>query len=235
MAKEIVLPVQARPDSTVQSMRRQGLIPAVVYGEKDPSLSIAVDKKTFLTALHNEMGAHALFSLTMDTKEPQLVIVKERQRDMLSQEIIHIDFQRISLNKKIEVDIAIKLVGEAPGVKEGGLIEMPMHTIRISCFPQDIPHDIPVDVSSLAIGFSLHVKDIVFSEGLTVLADTESVVVHVAEPPKEEEKPVAAAGEAAAAGTTAAEPEVIAAKGKKEEEEGAAKEGGKEAAKPEKK
>lgn len=235
MAKEIVLPVQARSDSSVQSMRRQGLIPAVVYGEKDPSLSIIVDKKTFLKALHNEMGAHALFSLTMDTKEPQLVIVKERQRDMLSGEIIHIDFQRISLNKKIEVDVAIKLLGEAPGVKEGGLVEIPMHTIHISCFPQDIPQHIPVDISSLAIGFSLHIKDIVFPEGLTVLADPESVVVHVAEPPKEEEKTVVAEG-AAAAGATAAEPEVIAAKGKKEEEgEVAAKEGGKEAAKPEKK
>src|SRR5262249_38096380 len=129
----------------------------------------------------------------------------------------HVDFQRISLKKEIEVKVPIKTVGDAPGVKlHGGILQHTLREIEIKCLPTAIPEALTIDISTLEMSHALHVSDIKGPAGITTVTGREQVLVSVVGP-KAEEAPAAAA-----ATPGAAEPEVVAAKGKKEEE-GAAK------------
>jgi large subunit ribosomal protein L25 len=215
MAKEVVLEVKKRKIGTggdLNIFRKQGFVPGVLYGGRKDTITILVNKRSLMDALHTEMGSHVIFSLNVEgEKAEQYAILKDRQKDPISQDLMHIDFQRISMQEAIEVSVAFKIIGEAPGVKAGGVLELVLHEVKISCLPKDMPQNIEVNVGALEIGNSVHIKDLVLPKGVKVLADAENIVLHVASPTKLEEKP--ATEEAAAS----AEPEVI-SKGKKDEE-----------------
>jgi large subunit ribosomal protein L25 len=205
----------------LSKFRAEGVTPAVIYGLKKPPVQITVPEKEFLVVL--KKGANAVLKLKYGDKEDN-VIVKEVQRHVVTDRVIHIDFHRISLTEKIKVKVHIKIVGEAFGVKtEGGILEHAMREFTVLCLPMDIPKEIEVGITELKLDEAIRVKDIRHDK-VEILDDPNHVIVSVTAPKEEVvETPVAAAG--AAAGATAAEPEVIAAKGKKDEEgaEGAAK------------
>ena len=200
-------------------VRREGKIPAVVYGAGKDSLSISVDPRVVMRILNSETGHNTIFDLTLDGEKAKAMIV-DWQYEPIKGRLLHIDLKRIALDKVLTVSVPIELVGEAEGVKtQGGILEQMLREVEIECLPADIPSHIDVDVSHLTFGKVLRVSDLPHSEKIKFLTDENQPVAHVTSVKEEVTvSPDAAAAEAAAA---PAEPEVI-KKGKQEtEEEGA--------------
>ncbi len=197
----------------LNQLRLSGFIPAVVYGHGAP-VKVAIDNKIFGSALKNKAGANALFNVKLSGKT-SLSIIKEIQRDIFSQAPIHVDFMRINMNEKIEINVPIHTEGIPDGVKNGGgILEHIERDLHVRCLPDDIPAEIKVDVTSLKVHDGIAVKDLPIPKGVEVLSDKNHVVINVVAPRVEEIPEVVPATDGAAEG---AEPEVI-AKGKKEEE-----------------
>ncbi|MBI4349386.1 MAG: 50S ribosomal protein L25 [Elusimicrobia bacterium] len=208
-------------------LRKDRMIPGVVYGGKKSPVNVVVNEKE-LTKLVKAGGANAIIHLKT-AKGDDTVILKELQRHVVNNQPIHADFQRISMTAKIEVKVPLHVVGEAPGVKTGGgILEHVLREFKVRALPAKIPQKIDLDVSNLQLNQSIHVKDVAIPEGVEVLDALDHIVVNIVQPTAEEVVAPAPGAEGAAAGT---EPEVI-AKGKKEEEgaEGEKKEGAKAAA-----
>lgn len=200
-------------------LRSEGWIPGTLYGNGNP-VSVAVDAKTFSKALHNPAGMNALFNLKLNG-DVTLGIIKEVQRHVLKHNVIHVDMVRVNTKEKLELNVPVHTVGEAPGVKNsGGILEHITREIRIRCLPDDIPAAINLDVSTLELGDGVKVKDLPPLKGVEFLTASDTIVVNVVAPKVEE---VTAPTPAEGAAATGAQPEVI-TKGKKEEEgaEGAA-------------
>ena len=217
-------------------VRRDGKIPAVVYGAGQDSMSVAVDPRQVTRILNSETGHNTIFDLALDGSKSKAMIV-DWQYEPLKGKLLHIDVKRIAMDKKLAVMIPIFLKGEAAGVKQqGGILEQMLREVEVECLPADIPSHIDADIAHLVFGKVLRVSDLPHSDKLKFLTDENQPVAHVTSV-KEEVAPTpeAAAAEAAAP----AEPEVI-KKGKQEaEEEGAtpaaAEKGGEKAEKKEKK
>ena len=209
--------VRAIAGKQAESLRRTGLIPAVVYGEGGSPANIQVDAKELSRVLHTKAGGNVLISLRVNggsKKGEDMVLIRELQHHPVTHKIIHIDFHRVSLTKRITVTVPLTFKGDAIGVKQGGgILEHIRWDIEVECLPTEIPAEIPVDVTALEVGKTIAVKDLQLQSGVRVVTDPELPIV-TCEIPKEEAPPVAE--EAAAAAT---EPEVL--KQKKPEEEAA--------------
>ncbi len=223
-----------------KALRRDGQIPAVVYGEGQAPISIATTAKDIARGLHTSAGGNVL--ITLKVKQPdgsaqpdRTVLISEIQYHPVTAQILHVDFHQISLTKRIQVSVPVMLVGDPIGVKQdGGRLEHLLWEIRVECLPTEIPKAIDVNIAAMKIGDSLLIKDLVVPAGVKVLNDPQ-VAVAACLQAVVEKTPEATAAEAAGP----AEPEVIKQK-KPEAEEGAAAEGKpekaekKDAAKPEK-
>lgn len=226
--EEIFLEAQLREETgrgKVKDLRDKGFIPAVVYAQGKESLALKISHHEFIRLVHQHRIESKVINLKLadDKKEKsKACLVKEIQYDPVHGDIVHVDFNEISLTKAIKVNVPVTAKGEPAGVKqEGGSLEHILWEIEIECLPTNIPKEIEVDVSQLKIGDSIHIKDLTFSPDVKVLNDPSAIVLSVAAPMKEEV--VAAPVE----GEVAQEPEVI--KEKKEvPAEGAAEEEGKE-------
>jgi large subunit ribosomal protein L25 len=219
-------PREAGTKNDARRVRREGKIPAVVYGAGKNALTVSVDPRQVSRILHSETGHNTVFDLAMDGERTKAMIV-DWQYEPIKGSLLHIDLKRIAMDQKLRVNIPIELVGEPAGVKQqGGILEQIAREVEVECLPGDIPNAIDLDVSELVFGTVLRISDLPKNDKVKYLSDPEQPVAHIITI-KEEEVPAAEAiaGEAAAA---PAEPEVI-KKGKQETEEGAA-----EAAKPEK-
>jgi large subunit ribosomal protein L25 len=195
----------------VGALRREGKLPAVLYGHNFESTPITVDIREAAKVMHG-LTASSLIYINLDGKE-HAALVRERQRDFLRNTLKHVDFQVVSLTEKIRAKVAIVLEGLSPAVKDfNGIIISEMDSIEVEALPQDLPESIVLDLSLLKkIGDHFLVKDLVISDKVHKHADPDEVVVIVTAS-KEEEEVVAVETEA-----VAGEPEVI-EKGKKEEE-----------------
>lgn len=227
--EEVILEAQKRQDvgsGKVHRLRKQAVLPAVVYGEGKMPLSIQLAAKDFSHMIGVHKGESFVVKLRIKDgvqSEDKSVLIKQIQHDPKSDDVIHIDFHEISLTKTIRVKVPVVAIGEAIGVKrDAGMLDHTMWELEIECLPTQIPESIEVDVANLKIGDSLHVKDISLPQGVKVLHDPEAAVLAVVVPTKEAAAPAA---EEAVAGETKAEPEVI--KEKKEKPEGVALAGGK--------
>jgi len=190
-----------------RQLRRVGKIPAILYGGTEPPIPIAVEKARVLE-IFRKYGHTSIFSLALDgTTVP--VIIKDWQLDPITGVLLHVDFLRVDLNRPTRVKVPVELVGEAIGVRQGGLLEFATHELEIECLPTEIPTHLPVDVSALEIGDHIAVKDLRVGDRIRILDDPERVIVSVL-------APRVAAEEEVAAPATPVEPEVI-KKGKAEE------------------
>lgn len=182
-----------------RSLRRSGLVPAVVYGRGRDPRPVAVEARAMDAALHTHAGRNVLIDLEVsDGAEPTTVIVKDTQRDIFRHHLLHVDFHAISLTDTIEMNVPVVLRGAAKGVGEGGIIEHHMREVFVECLPTQIPDQIELDVTDLVVGRSLHASDLVMPEGVTLLTNPDEVVVTVVAPRiHEEAAPAAAAVEAA--------------------------------------
>jgi large subunit ribosomal protein L25 len=200
-------------------VRRQGKVPAVVYGAGKQALPVSVDPRQVSRILRSQTGHNTVFDLSVDGDRTKAMIV-DWQYEPIKGALLHIDLKRIAMDQKLKVNVPIELVGEAAGVtQQGGIMEQILREVEVECLPGDIPNAIELNVSELTFGMVLRVSDLPKNDKVKFLTDPEQPVAHVISI-KEEEVPTAdaVAGEAAAA---PAEPEVM-KKGKQEtEEEGA--------------
>ncbi|MEO0137224.1 MAG: 50S ribosomal protein L25 [candidate division WOR-3 bacterium] len=203
----------------VKRMRREGKIPGVLYGHKEKSKRVYVLQKEFekvLEVLKKEV-------VTVDLKLNDKVypcLIKAIQRNPIDGRLLHIDFQHISRKEKIKVTIPIHLIGEAPGVKKGGLLDQHLYEVVIRCLPEDIPAHIDVDISKLDVGKTIHLKDIVLPN-IEFELKPETPVVSILAPKVEK---AAAAPTAAPAEQPREEPKEEKPKEEKAKEEKAGKE-----------
>ncbi|MGE3958054.1 MAG: 50S ribosomal protein L25 [Vicinamibacterales bacterium] len=197
--------------------RREGKVPAVVYGAASEggsrdAVSIAVEPKALLKILHSEAGANTLISLKLDGAETK-VLVKDFQLDPITHQVLHADFLRVAMDRMLEVTIPVLLKGESKGVKvQGGLLEFIRREIQIECLPSDIPEHVDVDITDLAVGQGIRVRDVATNPKWRPVTDADTMLVHVILAKAEE------SAQAADGATGGSEPEVI-KKGKKEEGE----------------
>jgi large subunit ribosomal protein L25 len=195
----------------VGALRRQGKLPAVLYGHHIDPTPILLDLHDATIAL-SSLTSSSLVTILLDGEE-HAALVREKQRDFIKNVLLHVDFQAVSSTEKIRAEISIEITGLAPAIKNfNGIIINGLSKLEVECFPQDLPERITVDVSNLNnIGDAIYARDIKLSDKVEILTDLDEMVVLVTSSAPEEE-----VAEAPAEGGPS-EPEVI-EKGKKEEE-----------------
>ncbi len=189
---------------SAKKLRKQGLIPAIVYGAHEDPLPIAVKFSDFERIMVRHKGDMIIFNLEIKNGETinKQAILKDYQIHPVTDKVIHIDFQAIHKGETISVDVPIEFVGKPEGLSKGGVMEILMHEITVECIPSKIPDKLVVDISSLDLGDTLHVKDIPVPEGVKIAEDPESPVVTIVE---EEAEGAAAAEEETEGGETSEE------------------------------
>jgi len=200
----------------LSALRAERRLPGVIYGGDKPPVQVSLSEKE-LQAARRRGGANAILHLETG-KSVETVILKDLQRHPVNDRMVHADFQRISMTRKIDAKVPLHIVGEAPGVKTaGGILQHQLRELSIRALPKDIPQFLAVDISHLEIGMHIEVKDLSVPAGIEIVdaADQRVVSVTTIKVVVEETPAAAAAVEGEAA---AAEPEVASTKGKKDEE-----------------
>ena len=223
---------ETRGKNEARRLRAGGRIPATIYGaqkEGDPgkSFPVAVDPKPLLRILHSGSGLNTLITLNLDGEGASRVLVKDFQLDPVTNALLHADFYRVNMDRKITVTVPLVFKGEPRGVKvEGGVMEILHREIEVETLPAEIPDGVEIDVRELGLNDSVHLRDVVAGVSWTPITDLDLMLVHVVTPRAVEEPVVEAA--AVVAPVAGAEPEVI-KKGKtdKEGDVAPAKEAGK--------
>jgi large subunit ribosomal protein L25 len=163
-----------------RSLRRQGLIPAVVYGKGMDSCALSVSPKDLEAAIGTEAGWNALITLKGEGAfNGQVVILKDLQVDPVRGDVLHADFQAIELGKKVHVMVPVHPQGKSEGEKQGGNLELIRHELEVVCLPSAIPSAIDIDVSALKIGDVVHVDELVLPEGVEVPHDVNFTVLTI--------------------------------------------------------
>ncbi|HSB64425.1 MAG TPA: 50S ribosomal protein L25 [Thermoanaerobaculia bacterium] len=226
LQEQIVVEVEKRlttGKNAANRLRAQDQIPAVLYGggKEMETWSLQVPRKTLATLLNKGLHANAIFKLNLKgTTQTRHVMIRDLTLDPVSRRMLHVDFVRVLLDRKLRVKSEIAIEGVPNGVKNaGGILNIVTHEILIECLPADIPESVKVDVSAMEIHDSLRVSDLKLGEKIKVLENAGRVIAHVGVPKAEEVAAPAAAEVVGVEGAAApaAEPEVI-KKGKKEEE-----------------
>ncbi len=216
---EVKLQVEKRDGAgkgVARRARAGGKVPGVIYGRGMQPVPVVVDRREFVTALHTDAGTNVLLALQLDG-ESIPALARELQTDPVKGTLLHADFVKVDLQTEVEVDVPVQIVGESPGVKEGGVLEQPLFQVRVRCLPTDVPESVKADVSSLNIGDSLRVSDLAEGVQFQILNDPDATVVSIAAPISEEELEAMEA----AVGVTEEEPEEVEAEAVEEGEEGA--------------
>jgi large subunit ribosomal protein L25 len=199
---------QAGTKNHARRVRREGKIPAVVYGAGKDAMPVSVDPRHVLRILRSDSGHNTIFDLAMNGGEKTKAMIVDWQYEPIKGHLLHIDLKRIAMDRALKVSVPIMLQGVPAGVKtEGGILEQMLREVEIECLPGDIPSHIDVDVSELTFGKVLRVADLPHNPKLKFLSDANQPVAHVTSVKEE----VVATPEAVAAeaGATPAEPEVI--------------------------
>jgi large subunit ribosomal protein L25 len=204
---------ESRGKNLARRLRRQGSIPAVVYGAKKAPVAVAVNPKQITQILHSEAGHNSIFDLQLGGESAKVMIV-DWQYEPVNGALLHVDLKRIAMDQRLRVKVPVLLQGEAAGVKQqGGILEQVQREVELECLPGDIPSHIDADVRELVFGKVLRVSDLPHDPKWKVLTDANQTVAHIVSVKEEAAPTPEAVAEAAAAAP--AEPEVI-KKGKQE-------------------
>ena len=161
-------------------LRSNGLVPAVVYGKGIDSVPVSVTQKELMTLVSGMGGMNSLLTLKGGgALDGNVVIVTELTRDCLKGVPVHADLHRVRMEEKVKVKVPLNFKGTAGGVKEGGLLDVLVHSIELECLPANIPGSIEVDITNLGMGASLHVSDIHVPDGVKLLDDPKAAIVNV--------------------------------------------------------
>jgi large subunit ribosomal protein L25 len=206
-------PRSATGKGAARSLRREGRIPAVIYGHAREPQSLSINTRELERLLGRVSAETTVIELALDGRTTR-TLIREIQRHPFKRSIIHVDFQELVAGEKVTVNVPIVIVGTAAGVREGGILDQIMRELSVEVDPANIPNHIDVDVADLTIGHSVHVSDLVLPDGVTVLDDPDATVAVVSAPKVVEETPAEPTE-----GEVVAEPEVIGKKKEDEEEE----------------
>lgn len=222
MATSITVSAEVRTSrgkNEARRMRKAGKIPAVVYGAFKDAAAIAVDPRAINAIVRSASGSNTIFHIDIPGEENASVMLVDSQRDPITGNLLHVDFKRIDLTKRIKVSVPVVVTGEAKGVKtQSGVLDVVTRAIEIECLPHEIPSSFTVDVTELLVGQNRRASDIPLTGSAKLLSPPDAVLLHVSVP-RGEAAPAAAEGAEAVP-----EPEVV-KKGKKEEEGGEAEKG----------
>jgi large subunit ribosomal protein L25 len=200
---------------SARKLRATGRVPAVIYGHGEATRLLSMDAHELSVLFSRIRVESTVIDVTIEGEPvPVKALVREVQKHVVRDEFLHVDLYQIHAGERITVEISLRLVGAAPGVKAGGLLQQALSQLEVRCLPDSIPDVIEVDISALEIGDSIHVGEITAPAGVEVLVDADRTVCSV-QPPAVEAVPETVAEPAAEAST---EPEVI-AKGKTDEDE----------------
>ena len=175
-------PRQGAGKGVARKVRAEGRVPAVLYGSDLDPRPLSVDARQLWHALHTDAGANVLINLRVDG-DTYLALPREVQRDIVRGTFLHVDFLRVRRDVAIQVQVPITLVGESPGVNEGGVVEHHLWELSVECLPTDVPESIEADISGLNITDSLHVSDLRLPDNVTLLTPPEETIVTVVPPP----------------------------------------------------
>lgn len=201
MAENATLKASLREETgkgAARRMRREGRIPAVVYGRGEETRPLTLNAHEFEMLVKHHSLDTTLLDLEIEgtgKKKAETVrtLVVEVQSHPYKPEVLHVDFQQIHAGERVTVEVPIDLVGTAEGVREGGVLQHVMHVVELECAVEQIPESFKVDVSALEIGESVHISDLEVPEGVELLVDPERTIATVAAPtilelPEEEEE-----------------------------------------------
>ena len=218
--KEIAISATARDKSgkgSARQSRLQGMIPGVVYGPEIDPMPLSINEREFRTAMKHASGG-SIINLEVGGKTSK-VLVRELQRDPVTSRVIHVDFHAISMNKPIHVRIPIHLTGTAKGVKtDGGIMQVTMREVEISCLPADIPDNVEITVDDLGIGDAIHIRDLDIPNA-KIMAEPQRTVVVISAPTVVKSETVAAEAAEGEEAEAAAPAEGEEAEEKEEKEE----------------
>ena len=229
---QVVLTARSRQSNgsgTARRIRRAGRIPAVIYGRAGKAISIDLDALEFVNGVKG-ISESTIVKVEVDGKSHD-AFVKDTQRNIIDGNILHVDFYEVESGVTLRARVTIQLKGNAIGVREGGILEFPLHEIEVECLPKDLPERIELDISGLGVNQSIHVREIPLSKDIRVISSADQVVAlvkyareEVVEAPAAEEAAAAEGAAAAAPGAAAATPgAAAAAPGAAAKTEGAAK------------
>lgn len=211
-----------RGKNEARRLRVAGQIPAVVYGaqkegDRPAPVSVSVDPKGLLRILHSESGLNTLITLKLAGESDARVLVKEFLLDPVTHHLLHADFYRVNMDRKITVTVPVVLKGEPKGVKiQGGVVDFVFREVEVECLPAEIPDSIELDIAELNLNDAIHLRDVLANVTWTPVTDPDQMLVHIITP-RAVEEPAADAAAAVAAPGGAAEPEVM-KKGKTDKE-----------------
>jgi len=172
--------------SDLKNLRKEGFIPAVIYGEGQVGTNILLSEIPFQKQYKKSIGEVTIFEFDLDGKTIS-AFIKDKQVHPVSRKFMHIDFVELHKGKPITLNVPIRYIGEAAGTKEGGLLELIHRELEITCLPKDLPGDVVIDVSDLGIGDSIHFKDIQLAENISTSMSDVTTLAAVRAPKKEEE------------------------------------------------
>ncbi len=224
--KLAIAPRENRGSAEARRLRAQGFVPGVIYGDGKEAHAFAVAERELRRALTGSHGTHAILDVVVGdgAKKPRHAVLKDYQVHPTRGRLLHVDLHEVRLDRAIQSAVVIELVGEPEGVTAGGVLTQVEREITVEALPMEIPDSIELDVSTLAIGDSIRVADLAVPDGVTVVADEDTVIATVGQPtrvevPEEmvseeeaaegvevppEEQPEGAAGRAAEPGADAA-------------------------------
>jgi large subunit ribosomal protein L25 len=201
MAESVTLTTQKREprgSAEARRLRKRGQIPAVLYGHKEATVSLAIPQEEFAAILRHHTR---VVDLQVEGKAEK-ALIREVQWDHLGHDVLHVDFTRVAADERIQIEVRIELRGIAPGTTAGGVLDQPLHTLKVECPAISVPESIRVNVGELQVEQAIHVRDLSLPPGVTVLNDPDAIVVHITAPLVVAEAPVGPTAETA-------EPEVI--------------------------
>ena len=193
--ERVKLEVQARDargSAEVRRLRKQGLVPGVIYGGGNDPAAICVPERVLRKALTGSGGLHAILDVIVEGDgkgDPRPAILKDYQQDVITGRVSHIDLHQVRLDRPIQASVVVELVGESVGAKEGGVLSQVSREINVEALPMEIPEHIDADVSPMQIGDTLRLADIPPIDGVTYLDDPEETVLATVTAPSVFEEP----------------------------------------------
>ena len=179
-----VLDREGRGKNAARRLRAEGKIPGIVYGMARDSFAVAVEPRNIEMILRSETGRNTIFNLSLgtgDKNQKRAVMLKDLQRDPVTERLVHVDFVRVDLEKKVIVDVPIRLIGESEGVRnESGILEFVTRSVQVECLPNDIPDTLDLDVTELHVGQHASVSDLTLGEELTLMIPEDTTVLTIA-------------------------------------------------------
>jgi large subunit ribosomal protein L25 len=202
---------QKKGSAESRRIRRGGRIPAVLYGRSGKAVSIDLDASEFVKGTKG-ISESTIVNINVDGKAYD-AFVKDTQRNILDGNILHIDFYEVESGVALRAKVSLVMHGNPVGVREGGMLETPLHEIEVECLPKDLPERIEIDISGLKVNHSIHVRDIPLAQGVRLLSNPDQVValvkfakIEVVAAPTEAEAAAAATAVAGAAAAPGAAP-----------------------------